>query len=123
MTKDILFGYVTNLSLIDYSDKEKLEKAKLEINKYSGSAIVIGSGSSLVVSESAYIIYIDMAHWEIIQRFRRQEVHGLGIDDIKEPVSIQHKGVKKQQSLQYHYYHYCYLINDNISNIKNKRDL
>ncbi len=91
MTKDILFGYVTNLSLIDYFDKEKLEKAKLEINKYSGSVIVIGSGSSLVVSESACIIYIDMARWEIIQRFRRQEVYGLGIDDSKEPVSIQYK--------------------------------
>lgn len=91
MTKDILFGYVTNLLLIDYFDKEKLEKAKLEINKYNGSVIVIGSGSSLVVPESACIIYIDMARWEIIQRFRRQEVYGLGIDDSKEPVSIQYK--------------------------------
>lgn len=91
MTEDILFGYVTNLSVIDYFDQKKLEKVKLEISESKGSVIVIGSGASLVVPDSACIIYIDMARWEIIQRFRRQEVYGLGIDDRKEPVSIQYK--------------------------------
>ncbi|PXV59989.1 mannose-6-phosphate isomerase class I [Dysgonomonas alginatilytica] len=91
MTEDVLFGYVTNLSIIDYFDKGKLEKAKQEIIGSKTPVIVIGSGSSLVVPESACIIYIDMARWEIIQRFRCQEVSALGIDDRKEPVSIQYK--------------------------------
>ncbi len=91
MTEDILFGYVTNLSLIDYFDNQKLEKVKAQIEGNKGTAIVVGSGSSLVVPKSACIIYVDMARWEIIQRSRRQAVRGLGVDDSKEPVTIQYK--------------------------------
>lgn len=92
MTDDVLFGFMAHhLRMEDYLDKQKLAKIKSEISINKGTTIVVGCGASLVVPESACIIYIDMARWEIIQRFRRQEVAGLGIDDSKEPVSIQYK--------------------------------
>lgn len=91
MTVDVLFGYMTNLSMIDYFDPIKLEKAKQQIKENKGLAIVVGSGASLVVPESACIAYIDMARWEIQQRFRSNSILALGIDDRDEAISIQHK--------------------------------
>lgn len=91
MTDDVLFGYMTNLSMIDYFDQEKLEKAKKKIADTKGSVIVVGSGASLVVPSSACIVYVDMARWEIQQRFRARSISALGIDNRNEPISIQHK--------------------------------
>ncbi|MFV0331396.1 MAG: class I mannose-6-phosphate isomerase [Dysgonomonas sp.] len=91
MTDDVLFGYITNLSILDYFDPEKLEDARNKITKHGGSAIVVGCGASLVVPSSACVIYVDMARWEIQQRFRAHSISALGIDDRNEPISIQHK--------------------------------
>jgi len=91
MTDDVLFGYMTNLSMIDYFDPSKLAQAQNEIMNCKGPVIVIGSGASLVVPQSACIIYIDMARWEIQQRFRARKIPALGIDDRDAPISIQHK--------------------------------
>jgi mannose-6-phosphate isomerase class I len=91
MTDDVLFGYMTNLSMSDYFDPEKLKQAQYNINKTDGPVIVAGSGASLVVPGSATVIYIDMARWEIQQRFRSNSISPLGLNDRNEPVSIQYK--------------------------------
>ena len=92
MTNDTLFGYMSPLRMTDYFDTKKLDTVKKEIsNNKEKKAIVVGYGASLVVPESANIIYIDMARWEIIQRFRQQEIRAIGVDDRKEPTSIQYK--------------------------------
>ncbi len=92
MTDDVLFGFMAHhLRMEDYFDAQKLDTVRKEIEANKGTTIIVGCGASLVIPESACIIYIDMARWEIIQRFRRQAVAGLGIDDSKEPVTIQYK--------------------------------
>jgi mannose-6-phosphate isomerase class I len=92
MTDDQLFGHISPLQMIDFFDTKKLDTIKKEItNNKEAKTIVVGCGASLVVPESACIIYIDMARWEIIQRIRRKETKGLGVDDRKEPTSIQYK--------------------------------
>lgn len=91
MTDDVLFGYVTNLSMVDYFDPAKLAQAQNNIAGSKGPVIVVGSGASLVVPQSACIIYVDMARWEIQQRFRARAIPALGIDDRDAPISIQHK--------------------------------
>ena len=90
MTDDVLFGYVTNLTLTDYFDTDKLEEARRQVCE-SGKAIVAGSGAFLVVQEETPLIYVDMARWEIQQRFRAHEVKALGIDNRTEAVSLQYK--------------------------------
>lgn len=90
MTDDVLFGYVTNLTLTDYFDTDKLEEARRQVCE-SGKAIVAGSGAFLVVPEETPLIYVDMARWEIQQRFRAHEVKALGIDNRTEAVSLQYK--------------------------------
>lgn len=90
MTDDVLFGYVTNLSLVDYFDSEKLEATRRQIVQ-ADQAIVMGAGASLVVPADATLVYVDMARWEIQQRFRTHEVKALGIDNRQDAVSLQYK--------------------------------
>lgn len=92
MTDDVLFGFMAHhLNMKDFLDTEKLQRVQTKIADNKGTTIIVGSGAALVAPASACIIYIDMARWEIIQRFRRQEVMALGVDDRKEPASIQYK--------------------------------
>ena len=92
MTDDVLFGFMAHhLNMKDFLDTEKQQHVQSQIANGKGTSIIVGSGAALVAPESACIVYIDMARWEIIQRFRRQEVMALGVDDRKEPASIQYK--------------------------------
>lgn len=90
MTDDVLFGYVTSLHLTDYFDLEKLSEARKQINKSKGPILVYGTGANLVAPYGT-LVYVDMARWEIQQRFRRHEVKALGIDNRTDAVSLQYK--------------------------------
>lgn len=91
MTDDVLFGYVTNLTLNDYFDAEKLEQARKQVADATGRVIIVGSGAAMVASAEATVVYVDMARWEIQQRFRVHEVKALGVDNREDAVSLQYK--------------------------------
>ncbi|WP_288615453.1 class I mannose-6-phosphate isomerase [uncultured Bacteroides sp.] len=91
MTDDVLFGYVTNLTLNDYFDAEKLEQARMQVADATGRVIIVGSGAAMVAPAEATVVYVDMARWEIQQRFRVHEVKALGVDNREDAVSLQYK--------------------------------
>lgn len=91
LTENNLFGHRTYLDLSDYFDLQQTEEAQSAIKATKGLRIVIGTGASLVCPQADILVYIDMARWEIIQRFRRNEICGLGVDDKSEPYSIKYK--------------------------------
>ncbi|GBU07777.1 mannose-6-phosphate isomerase [Bacteroidales bacterium] len=91
MSEDVLFGFVTNLSMLDYFDKSKLQRAKTEILNCKGKVLIVGSGASLLITDTACLVYADMSRWEILERFRKNEVCGLGIDNREEAFSLQYK--------------------------------
>lgn len=91
MTDDVLFGYVTNLTLNDYFDAEKLEQARRQVADATGRVIIVGSGAAMVAPAEATVVYVDMARWEIQQRFRVHEVKALGVDNREDAVSLQYK--------------------------------
>lgn len=90
MTDDVLFGYISNVSLLEYFDTGKLNAAKKKIEKTKGNVLILGYGAQLVANCDV-LIYADMPRWEIQQRMRRKEVKALGIDNRKEPFSFQYK--------------------------------
>lgn len=90
MTEDVLFGYVTNLSLKDYFDADKLDVAQ-KLVATGDRVIVVGSGAAMVAPAEATLVYVDMARWEIQQRFRTHEVKALGVDNREDAVSLQYK--------------------------------
>ena len=91
MTEDVLFGYVSNVTMNDYFDPEKLKVARKQVAEANGTVIVMGAGAALVTPAGSTIVYVDMARWEIQQRFRRHEVKALGIDNRMDAVSLQYK--------------------------------
>ena len=91
MTDDVLFGYVTNLTLNDYFDAEKLEQARKQVADATGRVIIVGSGAAMGAPAEATVVYVDMARWEIQQRFRVHEVKALGVDNREDAVSLQYK--------------------------------
>lgn len=91
MTDDVLFGYVTTLSLTDFFDEVKLAEAREALAKITERTVIVGIGASLVAPEGALMVYVDMARWEIQQRFRRHEVMGIGVDNLQDAVSVQYK--------------------------------
>lgn len=90
MTNDVLFGYVSPLRLDDYFDEDKLSKCRCDMATSEECYIVIGTGAARV-ADDAMIVYVDMARWEIQQRFRRHEVKALGVDNHAEAPSLQYK--------------------------------
>lgn len=91
MTEDVLFGYITHLSLKDYFKDKKIEEARQQIAGAEGLVIVLGSGAAMVAPETATIVYVDIARWEIQMRFRAHSVKALGIDNSGDAVSLQYK--------------------------------
>ena len=90
MTDDVLFGYLSNLSMKDYFDADKLHDATEKIKARHGKVIVFGYGASLV-ADGDLVVYADMPRWEIQQRMRRKEVGALGINNREEDTSLQYK--------------------------------
>lgn len=91
ITDDTLFGYISNLRMEDFFDKEKLAAAKGLVSSSKGLTVVYGPGAAMLSDSPDLLLYFDMPRWEIIQRFRKQSVKGLGVDNGKEPVSHQYK--------------------------------
>ncbi|MBO4446856.1 MAG: mannose-6-phosphate isomerase [Bacteroidales bacterium] len=87
MTDDVLFGYVSPLRLEEFFDAELLEDARARVDD---NTLIIGPGAA-IVAPGATLVYADMARWEIQQRFRAHKVCGLGVNNAREPVSIQYK--------------------------------
>lgn len=91
MTDDRLFGRRANLTYADFLDKEKTEACKAKLEAASGLLLVFGHGAAEVAPEADTLIYIDMARWEIQQRFRRKEINGLGVLNKEDAPSIHYK--------------------------------
>ncbi|WP_370453819.1 class I mannose-6-phosphate isomerase [Proteiniphilum sp. X52] len=92
MKEDVLFGYLSNLSIHDYFDKKKISSVNQEIKsaQKNGNIILFGYGSSSI-AQADILVYADMPRWEIQQRMRKNEVTGLGVDNKNEVFSLQYK--------------------------------
>lgn len=91
MTEDLLFGHITIFMLSDYFDLEKVAEARRQIERAKGKIVVFGTGATWVVKGVGTTIFLDMARWEIQQRFRTHSVKALGIDNHNEAPSLQYK--------------------------------
>ncbi|WP_092114078.1 class I mannose-6-phosphate isomerase [Prevotella sp. KH2C16] len=89
MTDDVLFGFISNVSLDEYFCQDKVSEFLAESK--NEPIIIIGTGAAKFAAEDAPVVYADMARWEIQQRFRRHEVKALGYDNREEPPSFQYK--------------------------------
>lgn len=89
ITGDPVFGLMSATDLSEFFDQEKLQSAREQAQ--SQSAVVIGPGASLITSESALLIYADLARWEIQQRQRKSLIPNLGMNNLEETALLKYK--------------------------------
>ena len=88
---DPLFGWISNLCMTDFMDREKLDQLAAEIEQVQeGLVIVLGSGASLI-HPGDILVYADLARWEAQLRMRRDEISNLGVENRDLKWSLQYK--------------------------------
>ncbi|NGM61089.1 mannose-6-phosphate isomerase [Sphingobacterium sp. SGG-5] len=92
VTDDRVFGYITRLRMPDFFDETKVASVQKYINEQpSGVFYVYGPGASLIYPEADLLVYFDMPRWEIQQRFRRNEISNLGVENATLSAGLQYK--------------------------------
>lgn len=70
LTEDRIFGKMYYGELVDFLDKGKLNEAKKKVHQQTGFTIIYGFGATLI-HPGDLLIYLDLARWEIQQRYRQ----------------------------------------------------
>lgn len=91
LTEDRVFGYMCHYELIDFFDKSKIKEIKEKLSMKNEVNIIYGIGASLFVENPDIIIYLDMARWEIQQRFRNKTLDNWGAKNFEEDVLKKYK--------------------------------
>lgn len=91
ITKDRIFGRMTQLRLQDFFDDDRLETKKREIANHDGLTIIIGTGAALLAESPDVSVYADMARWEIQMRMRRKEVANIGLTNFQDAFETHYK--------------------------------
>lgn len=91
VTDDRIFGVITDLSLDDLFDHDKIASIKQELQSADSLTFIIGTGASLLVENPDLYIYADMARWEIQLRMRKKEVANVGLSNYNDPFETQYK--------------------------------
>lgn len=91
ITDDEIFGYMTRYNIDRFFDNEKVKAVQQHIDSLEGTIIIYGTGAAYLCQKPDILIYADMARWEIQQRFRRDEVGNIGVDNRNERPSLQYK--------------------------------
>lgn len=91
LTDDRLFGRRAPFTFKDFFNSTKVDRFREELQQQPAHCLIYGSGAGYLVEQADLVIYIDLARWEIQQRFRRQEIHGLGVNNREDAPSIHYK--------------------------------
>ena len=91
LTEDRLFGRRAFFTYSDYFDQAKVRKCRKQLASCSGLTIIYGHGAAEITDAYDTLIYVDMARWEIQQRFRRKEINGIGVENKEESPSYHYK--------------------------------
>ena len=88
---DPVFGLMNSIEIEDFFDPEKLAAVRSRCTKAERPTILFGPGASLVCAQPSFLVYADMARWEIQMRQRRNEIGNLGVNNLTERPSLKYK--------------------------------
>ena len=92
ITDDELFGYMTRYNIDAFFDSTKVADIRKQIREASLSIVIVyGVGAAYLCEHPDLLIYADMARWEIQCRFRKNEIHNIGICNKEERASLKYK--------------------------------
>lgn len=88
---DPVFGFLSGLTLPEFFDSDRVQHIRELIHKVSdGLVLVCGCGAQLLTTGDI-LVYADLARWEIQQRFRRNDIGNLGINNASASASEKYK--------------------------------
>ena len=90
LTEDPVFGRMSQTTLADFFDPEALERLRSGAGA-SRKIIVLGTGATLVLPEPSWLVYADMARWELQLRQRENLIPNLGLRNYTERPSLKYK--------------------------------
>ena len=82
LTSDPVFGRMNNAGILDFFDPPSRDHVRSRIRAASGLVLVVGTGSSLLVPPHSFLVYADLARWEIQRRQRQNLVGNLGLGNL-----------------------------------------
>jgi hypothetical protein len=88
---DPVFAFMSNFELAEFLDEPALAKRREHLKHASGTALVIGTGATLVAEKWDLLVYCDMARWEIQQRQRAGEITNLGLQNTADRPQLKYK--------------------------------
>ena len=88
---DPVFGTMNSIEIEDFFDPVRLAAARERASNPSVSTVVLGPGASLLCPRPNFLVYADMARWEIQMRQRRNEIGNLGSANFDERPSLKYK--------------------------------
>ncbi|MFP5249922.1 MAG: mannose-6-phosphate isomerase, partial [Acidobacteriota bacterium] len=88
---DPVFGKMNAIELEDFFDPQRLASARDRAAHPSAATVILGPGASLVCEQPDFLVYADMARWEIQMRQRRNEIGNLGSENFSERASLKYK--------------------------------
>lgn len=92
ITDDELFGYLTRHTMDSFFDAEKVRSIRQSVGtRPHGPVLVCGIGAAYVCPDADILLYADLSRWEIQQRFRRNEISNIGVENRTERASLQYK--------------------------------
>jgi mannose-6-phosphate isomerase class I len=80
LTRDPVFGRISNLELVDFFDPDVLARQREKVKTAERPVLVYGVGATLLVEADAVHVYADLARWEIQRRQRAGTIGNLGLD-------------------------------------------
>jgi mannose-6-phosphate isomerase class I len=82
LTDDPVFGRMHPWELEDFFDPQLLRAACAQgCSCKTGLVVAIGAGAFLVLPQADFLVYVDVARWEIQQRQRRKQIANLGLNN------------------------------------------
>ncbi len=90
VTDDPIFGRLTERTLAEWFDRDRLEGLRRRVRQSAGPVVVVGTGAALVADPDVLVL-ANLPRWEIQQRQRAGLVGNLGADNAGERASLLYK--------------------------------
>jgi len=87
---DPVFGFMSGLPMEAFFDLAACAALAARVQT-AVSALIVGTGATLIAPHADVLVYADLARWEAQLRFRRGETANLGADNQSTPAGLKYK--------------------------------
>ena len=91
LTDDRVFGMMYYGEIDDFINKEKLNEAKEKLEEIEEGIVIVYGVAASKIAKGDTLIYLDLARWEIQQRYRKKELGNYKIKNFEEDTLKKYK--------------------------------